>query len=362
MRASIEGGREPPKTVKELGPTQKRPLDALRRGCRLLHGWRLISYTWPMAERADYRLGIDLGGTKILVVVLKDGKVISTAKASTNSGEGYQAVIERIALVAKTARKKVGVKRKHLRCVGVGVPGPVLDNTLLQAPNLGWHRPNLAADLAGLLGISTVHLANDVNCGTLGEATLGAGGGASSVFGLFVGTGLGGGWVNNRRVHEGQHGFAAEVGHIRVPGQFAPCGCGQSGCLETLVSKRGLTRLIREAVAAGYSYSTALTDLDNMRSSELQAAYDSGCPTTVQAVRTLGQYLGWAVTTIATVVDPAVFVLGGGVIERLGQHLLPDIEAARQQSSFVQTHTAFEVRLGSLGGEAVAIGAAQLGY
>jgi glucokinase len=313
-----------------------------------------------MAKHADYRLGIDLGGTKILVVVLEDGKVVSTAKASTNAAEGYQAVIERIALLAKTARKKVGVKRKHLRCVGVGVPGPVLDNTLLQAPNLGWHRPNLAADLSELLGISTVHLANDVNCGTLGEATVGAGGGAASVFGLFVGTGLGGGWVKDRQVHEGQHGFAGEVGHIRVPGQFAPCGCGQTGCLETLVSKRGLARMLRESIAAGYS--CALTNLDNMRSSELQAAYDGGCPTTVQAVRTLGQYLGWAVTTIATVLDPALFVLGGGVVERLGPHLLADIEAARQQSSFVQAHTAFEVRLGSLGGEAVAIGAAQLGY
>jgi glucokinase len=130
--------------------------------------------------------------------------------------------------------------------------------------------------------------------------------------------------------------------------------------LETIVSKRGLTRLLREAVAAGKP--CMLTSLDNMRSSEIQAAYEGGCPTTIEAIRTLGQYLGWAVTTIATIIDPAVFVLGGGVAERLGPYLLPDIEAEREKSPFVQAHTAFEVRLGSLGGEAVAIGAAQLGY
>lgn len=313
-----------------------------------------------MSERAEYRLGIDLGGTKILAVILKEGKVVSTAKCSTNAAEGYQAVVQRIADVAKSARKKVGVKRKQLKCVGVGVPGPVIGNVLLQAPNLGWHRPNLAADIAELTGIPRVHLANDVNCGTLGEATIGAGSNAPSVFGLFVGTGLGGGWVSGSKVHEGVHGFAGEIGHMRVPGQSAPCGCGQFGCLETIVSKRGLTRLLREAVAAGKP--CALTNLDELRSSELHAAYESGCPTTIEAVRTLGQYLGWAITTIATVVDPGVFVLGGGVAERLGTHLLPDIEAARQQSPFVQSHTAFEVRPGSLGGEAVAIGAAQLGY
>jgi len=130
--------------------------------------------------------------------------------------------------------------------------------------------------------------------------------------------------------------------------------------LETLVSKRGLTRLLREAVAAGKP--CAIENLENMRSSELHAAYESGCSTTVEAVRTLGQYLGWAITTIASVVDPGVFVLGVGDAVRHGPHLLPDIEVARQQSAFVQAHTAFDVRLGTLGGEAVAIGAAQLGY
>src|SRR5690606_7795823 len=155
-----------------------------------------------------------------------------------------------------------------------------------------------------------------------------------SVFGLFVGTGLGGGWVRSGKVHEGQHGFAGEIGHLRVPGQSAPCGCGQLGCLETLVSKRGLTRLLREAVAAGKP--CAIENLENMRSSELHAAYESGCSTTVAALRTLCQYLGWAITTIASVVDPGVFVLGVGDAVRHGPHLLPDIEVARQQSAFVQ--------------------------
>lgn len=306
----------------------------------------------------EFSLGVDLGGTKILAAVLRNGQVIATAKCTTHAEEGYDAVLDRIATTVKSARKKADVKRTNLRSLGIGVPGPVINNVLLQAPNLGWSKPNLAADLARLTGVPRVFLANDVNCGTLGEAAVGAGAYSSSVFGLFVGTGLGGGWVRRGKVHEGQHGFSGEVGHLRIPGQHALCGCGQTGCLETVASKRGITRLLREAVAAGKT--CAITDFDQLKSSALEAAYLNGCPSTTEAVRTVAQHLGWAITTIATVLDPAVFVISGGVAERLGKFMLPEIEAARQTSPFVLAHAPYEVRLGTLGGNAVAIGAAQL--
>lgn len=308
---------------------------------------------------SSLKLGVDLGGSKILGAVVRKGRVIATDKRATKPSEGYDSVVKRIARVVDDVCEAAGTKRRSFGCLGIGVPGPVADNVLLHAPNLDWKKPELARDLARLTGIERVELANDVNCGALGEATLGAGAGHDSVFALFVGTGLGGGWVNGGRVHEGVHGFAGEVGHMQVPGQSAVCGCGQRGCLETIASKRGIARLLREAVASGEA--CAIEDLDKLKSRDIERAYRAGCPATLAALEAVGQHLGWAMNIISCAVNPSVFVLGGGVVERLGHDLLPTIERARRQAVFVASGAPFEVAVGTLAGTAVAVGASQLG-
>jgi glucokinase len=318
-----------------------------------------VFYKAQMVERAGPKLGVDLGGTKILGAIVEGTRVVATVKRSTRAEYGYDAVLKRIARVIEEVCEAASLEPRQLSHVGLAVPGPVANNQLLHAPNLGWTAPPLVRDLAEQTGISRISLANDVNCGALGEALVGAGRGARSVFGLFVGTGLGGGWVLDGKVHEGASGFAAEVGHIPVPGQQAPCGCGQLGCLETVVSKRGLIRMIQAAIAAGQR--CEITNFEKVKSREIEAALRAGCAATNSAFNELGQHLGWAVSMLACVLDPDVFVLGGGIAERLGQDLLAPIQAARQASPFIAKHTRFEVRVGELEGNAVAVGAAHLG-
>lgn len=311
-----------------------------------------------MTNLSGVRLGVDLGGSKILAALLKDGEVVATTKKPTKAERGYEGVLVRIADVVKETCEKGKVKVKNLESLGIGVPGPVRHNRLLHAPNLGWSGEHLARDLARATGVGKVFVGNDVNCGALGEATLGAGKDGDSVFALFAGTGLGGGWTVGRRVHEGASGFAGEIGHLMVPGLVAPCSCGQIGCLETVASKKGLAQQFEQAIAEGKP--CAVTPPRGFKSKELEDAFHGGCPTTVAAIELMAKNLAWVMNAVACVVNPDTFVLGGGIGERLGTDLLRLIDNYRREAVFVLAHGDYVVKVGSLGGTAVALGAAQL--
>jgi predicted NBD/HSP70 family sugar kinase len=128
--------------------------------------------------------------------------------------------------------------------------------------------------------------------------------------------------------------------------------------LETLVSKRGLTRLLQEARDRGLP--CAIEDLVDLRSKAVDLAFRDGCRSTIEAIETMACHLAWAMNVIASIVNPDVFVLGGGIGERLGSDLLPLIEEHRQTAVFVAANAPYEVRIGELGPAAVAIGASVL--
>lgn len=318
-----------------------------------------LGYTPVVAKKSGFRLGIDLGGSKIFVALLADDEVVCSDKKRTRAELGYDGVLARIVKLTTQVCKQADVPFSRLGSVGIGVPSPVVNNELLHAPNLGWKKPPLARDLGKLLSVSKVRLGNDVNCGALGEAMLGAAKGRQSVFALFIGTGLGGGWVHKGRVHEGVSGFAGEVGHLQIPGELALCACGQVGCLETVASKRGLQRLLKAARERGEP--CLIDDLEELRSKALDEAYRDGCPSTTRALSEMARHLAWAMNAIAAVVNPDTFVLGGGIGERVGPDLLPLIEKVRSEAVFVRANGNYDVRIGKLGPASVAVGAATLG-
>jgi glucokinase len=304
-------------------------------------------------------LGIDLGGSKILAaVVAPDGGVVARAKRRTRPEGGYAAVLDRMHEVASAALAEAGLEPQGLRGIGIGVPGPVdrSGRELLHAANLGWHHCQLAADLETRFLGCRVTLGNDVNFGALGEATHGAAKDSASSFAAFMGTGLGGGLVLDGRVVTGAHGFAGEIGHMRGPFDEAPCGCGQRGCLETVASKTGIQRLLAMERAAGRP---CLIERGNrLRSSALASAWQQQCPTTVAVLERAARALGWGLAVVQAVVDPAVFVLGGGVLEDLGAELRPFIQQAMAEQTFFSGRAPADLRLAALGGAAVAVGAA----
>lgn len=154
----------------------------------------------------------------------------------------------------------------------------------------------------------------------------------------------------------GSHGFAGEFGHIPACFGDAPCGCGRSGCLETVASKVGLARLLREAVARGET--PRLEFANGLRSSAVRAAVAAGCPVTRAAVGRCAEALAWGLTAVGHVVDPDCFVLGGGLVEALGQPFVEQVRAGMAGGSALYARHAPDLRLAELGDDAVAVGAA----
>lgn len=311
-----------------------------------------------MGRGRGMRLGLDLGGSKIhAVVVDRDGRVQAAARCPTKAGKGYQAVLERIAAVAREAVEGSPAKWKEITAVGLAVPGPIDERRglLLMAANLGWEPSPVAADLGRLLNRPVV-IGNDANLGALGEVTYGGAQGAASTFAAFLGVGLGGAFVRKGKVLNGSHGFAGEFGHIPAAFGDAPCGCGRRGCLETSASKVGLARLLREAVARGEQ--PRLDFAKGLRSSAVKAALDAGCPVTRAAVERCAEALAWGLVVVGQVVDPECFVLGGGLAEALGAPFLARVRAAMADGSALYARNPPDLRPAQLGDDAVAVGAA----
>ena len=250
------------------------------------------------------RIGVDLGGTKTeLIAIDDDGSVRLRRRAPTPAGD-YAATVALIAGMVTQAERELGVRAS----VGIGTPGsqsPV-DGRMRNANSTRLNGQPLKQDVEAALG-RTVRLANDANCFALSEAVDGAGRGADVVFGVILGTGVGGGVVVHGRVLQGANGVAGEWGHNPLPpgddtGGHAPaCYCGRHGCVETYLSGPALAadhqRHGGEAMEAAAIAAAA-------------AAGDARCEATLQRYEAR---LARALATVMNIVDPDVIVLGGGL-------------------------------------------------
>jgi len=310
------------------------------------------------------RLGIDLGGTKTLGVLLDaKGTVVAEHKVETPASVGYAGTITHLAKVAAEVCAKGGLNaadRKRLPAIGLGLPGPVDPDrgVVLRAVNLGWKVPQfIGKDLAQAFGLRVV-LGNDVNFGALGEVMHGAATGAKTACAAFVGTGFGGALIRDGHVVNGSHGIAGELGHLRAPWGNARCGCGNRGCLETVCSKRGIARQLLKAHIEGEHCEIPRKKLVHLKSSQLKQALKEGCPATRRAVRTASEALGWGLAAFGAVADPQVYIVGGGVIEALHKRMLPVVLATMAKQCVFFQGRQVDLRRAMLGDHAVAVGAA----
>lgn len=249
------------------------------------------------------RIGVDFGGTKIEAAAL-DPAGDFLARLRTPTPDRYDAAVRDVRDLVIKVEEAAG----QACSVGVGMPGsPSPRDGLMRNANATFlnGRP-FQRDLEQALD-RPVRLANDANCLTLSEAFDGAAAGAGSAFGVIVGTGVGGGFVVDGRIVEGANGLGGELGHVPLPWMLdaefpgPDCWCGQRGCLEVLVSGTG--------VRLDHARRTGTT----LEAPEVIAAARAGNP---DAVATLDAYvsrLGRALALIVNIVDPEVFVLGGGM-------------------------------------------------
>lgn len=304
-------------------------------------------------------IGIDLGGTKIMgVLVDDDGRVIEKVKKSTPKIGTPADVLDAVASVVV----KVDPERTASG-VGVGVPGPVQPGTgvLPIARNLpGWdHDVDVAAGLRERTGVASVTVDNDVNAGIFAEVVCGAATGVDNVLGVFMGTGVGAGLVLDGSLRQGPRGLAGELGHTFVAFRdFEGDGVGR-GELEDYAGRRMMERRARARHDADEA--TQLVDLvgeGRMKSSTWEKALEADDHVARSIIADAADAMAAAIASAIALVDLELVVLGGGMAERLGEPFRADLEKRIERRAFAGA--AASVRAAALGDVGGALGAALL--
>ena len=311
-----------------------------------------------------YYVGVDLGGTKILAAVFDEqGRLISREKKSTKPELGEAVVIQRMEECIHEALAAAALPHTAIAALGIGVPGLVdtKGEIVRVAPNLGWHNVPLARLLSKRLDIP-VTVVNDVQAGTLGVGEYGAGRGLKSFVCMFLGTGLGGGIVIDGQLYRGSTGMAGEVGHMTViPVDGPKCGCGNRGCLESVVSRSAIVRrIVREIKDGRKSVVKQLCDgdLTRIRSRILSTAYRQGDGLVREVIHEVCEYTGIGAAILINALNPQAVILGGGVIEALGDRMLPRITKAAWAHVIAPSRERIRIKDTGLGDDAGILGAA----
>lgn len=262
---------------------------------------------------SKYCFGVDVGGTTVkLGLFSTEGNLIDKWEIPTRSADGGKLILPDIADSILAKLEERNISREDIAGVGVGVPGPVDgEGTIYNAVNLGWGIFNVKKELQALVNIP-VEVGNDANVAALGEMWQGGARGYANVVLATLGTGVGGGIIVEGKILSGSTGAAGEIGHIHVEDEETEkCGCGNVGCLEQYASATGVVRLAKRKLAA--------SDMDSsLRGIEVTAkdvwdAVKAGDALAIEVADQFGWYLGRALANIANVVNPEIFVLGGGV-------------------------------------------------
>ena len=306
-------------------------------------------------------IAVDLGGTRIRVaLVLESGKLEQRRETPALTAEGPKAVIARMgALINELA---TDVQLPSEVPIGVGSPGPLnpRTGTVLYTPNLpGWRNVPLVEWLSASTG-RRIALANDGNCGTLGEIQFGSAKGVSDLVYLALGTGVGGGIVSNGRLVDGVRGLGAEVGHFVVALDGPRCSCGSVGCLEAFTSgwaiKRDATAV---ATTADGDFMTKLAGGGEIHAGIVADAARQGDPAASLILARAARALGAAMGAFTNLLNPSMIVFGGGLVE-IGDMLIEPAKRAMLMHSFVDFRQDVTVTYSSLGHDTGIYGAAAL--
>lgn len=281
--------------------------------------------------------GVDVGGTTIKIGLFDQaGACLNETRIPTRTADAGKAILSDIANAVREMKAAFDgqIAEHDYAGIGMGLPGPVdADGVVDGCVNLGWDgKKDAARELSVLTGMPVV-AGNDANVAALGEMWLGGGKGYQDVVMVTLGTGVGGGMVLGGRLVPGAHGAAGEIGHIHVKdGETDTCNCGGHGCLEQYAGAPGIIRETRRYLAAHPDAQTTLRN-QTLDAKGIFDAAKAGDPVGMAIATATGEKLGRALATIACVVDPGIFVIGGG-IAAAGDILLDPVKEAYQQTAF----------------------------
>lgn len=312
----------------------------------------------------EYYAGIDLGGTKIYTVVINsDGQILSRAKIKIGADRSFDLVFGKIMECYQMACTEAGVSDAHLAAIGLAVPSPVdlKRGVIKHAPNLGWKEVEIRSVLQQRLN-KPLFVGNDVNMGVFGEYHLGAGKGFSRIYGLFIGTGIGGGYIVDGQVVRGVNYTAGEAGHIIIKTGGPQCNCGLQGCLEAIAAKVGMINYMIKLVDKKGKKTLLDQIAPNWRqtvgSSALSKALKKNDPVVKKALKRSAKAIGVAAANLITATGVEAIIIGGGVVEELGDFLMPRIEKSLRANTFDNGSVGVALQEAALGDDAVALGTA----
>jgi glucokinase len=281
--------------------------------------------------------GIDLGGTQIRVALARsDGRLVSSVKTKTHLLQTPEAMVTWAASEIERLRG-----REKVRSITVAAPGPIdtKRGVLVNPPNLPWKNVPLTAMMSRATG-ATVNLANDADMAGLGEFHHGAGRGSKNMVYITWSTGVGSGLIIDGKLHRGAHGTSGEVGHMIIDPNGPLDNCGQRGCLEAFVSGTALQRETGRPAA------------------ELFASAAKGDRHARAVVEKAARYMGIALISLTNVIDPEMFVIGGGV-SRSWALVQPTMLATLRSSPFIKPARRPKLRRARLGDRAGQVGAVE---
>lgn len=308
---------------------------------------------------ANYVFGVDVGGTTVKMGLFdKEGNVLEKWEIPTRTENNGEKILPDIAASIKEKLAQKAIAKEDVEGVGIGVPGPVEQSGIVhRAVNLGWAELNLKEELAALLDGMRVEGGNDANVAALGEMWKGGGQGHKNLVAVTLGTGVGGGIIINGEIMTGATGAGGEIGHIHLEDEETEaCGCGNFGCLEEYASATGITRLANHALKN--------SDKDSvLRTGEVSAkavfdAVKAGDELAIEIAKQFGDYLGKGLGVIASIINPEIFVIGGGV-SKAGEILFDYIKPSFEKTAFHGSRNAV-FALATLGNDAGIYGAAKM--
>ncbi len=308
------------------------------------------------------RLGIDLGGTKIAFGLLdEDGKILYFEKIETEKDKGYDHVKEKILDTVIRVLSINRVKIEDLTGIGIACAGQIDVKTgiIKFSPNLKWENVPIGKDIESFFSVRTF-VENDVNAATYGEWKFSFGGKPENVIGVFLGTGVGGGIIADRKLFRGS-GFGGEIGHMILNPRGYPCNCGSRGCFEAFCGGDYIIGRVKRLLDEGYvgKIGRLLTDGEPLKVSHVEKAYYLGDRAVKGIWEEVIEYLGCALTNIANIFNPDLIIVGGGVIKG-SKKLLKEAKKIVEQRAMPESKRNLIIEASTLGDAAAILGVAFL--
>lgn len=307
-----------------------------------------------------YCFGIDIGGTTVKIGLFSEhGEMLTRWEIPTRKGSSPDGLLRDVKTALESCLAERGISRADVLGSGITAPGPVTEDGILHGTvNIGWGNVALGEEAEKILALGAVRIGNDARVAALGEYAYGAGKGAKSMLMVTLGTGVGGGVIQDGHILTGYHGVAGEIGHMTVdPYETLPCSCGKKGCLEQYASATGMVR-VAEKFLAEWEGDSLLRQGGKVTAKSLWDCAKAGDQAANEITDFVCHRLGIALANAAYLVDTEMFVIGGGV-SAAGAFLLEKTERVYRANVFPHSRDK-KFALAKLGNDAGIQGAAAL--